>query len=75
MVAAGDASGAQLEGSDRPVEGVQEQVAPPDPVSGVELPRQIAVVPDALATGVALTVSTAAAEVIDCEKESVTTTS
>jgi hypothetical protein len=41
------------------VAGDQEQETPPDPESGVALPAQIAAVPDALAVGRGLTVTTA----------------
>ena len=35
---AGVAMGAQLDASSRPAEGAQEQLVPPEPVSGVETP-------------------------------------
>ena len=44
---------------DRPVPGAQEHEVPPDPMSGVELPAQIAAVPEAIAVGLGFTVMTA----------------
>ena len=40
-----------------PVAGAQEQLTPPDPVSGAEVPAQMAVEPDADAVGDGLTVT------------------
>ena len=58
-MAAGEAVGEQLAAFESPVAGVQEQDAPPEPESGVAVPAQIAVVPDAAAVGLGLTVTTA----------------
>ena len=72
---AGVAIGAQLDALSRPAEGAQEQLVPPEPVSGVETPAQIVVAPPAAAAGRALTVREAAAEVSDWPNPSVTMTS
>jgi hypothetical protein len=41
----------------RPVDGFQEQLVPPEPESGVDVPAQIAAEPDAAAVGFGLTVT------------------
>jgi hypothetical protein len=51
VVATGAAIVLQLAGLDRPVEGLHEQLVPPEPKSGVSCPRQIVVVPEATAKG------------------------
>jgi hypothetical protein len=74
VVDAGEAFGVQLVGSENAA-GAQEQLTPPDPVSGVEVPVQIEALPEADAIGVVLTTSVADVEVSDWVKLSVTTTS
>ena len=59
MVAAGDASGAQLLGLERPAAGTHAQETPPEPDSGVDPPAQISADPPAAAVGRGLTVTTA----------------
>ena len=75
MVAEGDAEGEQLAASERPVAGVQAQVVPPEPESGVAPPTQIAAAPPATAVGDGLTVTRALPEDVpaQCVSETVTT--
>src|SRR5262252_4409898 len=75
VVTVGVAIGEQLVALSRPLDGVQEQEMPPDPVSGVEVPAHTVFEPEADAEGRALTVSCADGEVRFCPKPSVTTTS
>ena len=51
VVRSGDAAVVQLFGSESAVCGDQEQLTPPEPVSGVEVPAQIVAEPDATAIG------------------------
>ena len=59
MVDAGEASGEQLFGLERPAAGAHAHDAPPDPDSAVEAPTQISAEPAATAVGLGLTVTTA----------------
>ena len=49
--------GVQLDALESPVAGLQEHVAPPDPVSPVDPPAQIVAEPEAEAVGIELTVT------------------
>lgn len=75
VVAPGEAAGEQLDGSERPVAGAQEQDVPPEPESGAADPSQIVAVPDATAVGAGLTVTTALPADVpaQCESETLVT--
>ena len=64
--------GEQLAALERPAAGAQEQEAPPEPESGVELPAQIAAVPDAAAVGRGLTVTSALPDAVPAQLASAT---
>src|SRR5206468_2629372 len=51
VVAAGVATGVQLDGSSSPVAGAHEHETPPEPPSGVDSPGQMVFEPEATAVG------------------------
>ena len=74
MVLEGDAVGEQLFAFERPVDGDQAQLTPPDPESGVEEPAAIVADPEAVAVGLGLTVTWVPGEVAEQPLASVTVT-
>jgi hypothetical protein len=74
VVAAGEAVGEQLLALESPAAGDQEQLTPPEPLSGVEEPATIVAVPEATAVGREFTVTVVVAEVAKQPFASVTLT-
>lgn len=67
VVTEGVAVGEQTLAFESPVAGAQEQLTPPDPVNGAEVPAQMAVEPDADAVGDGLTVTVTVGALVEAQ--------